>query len=111
MFSNFELGEFEPLIVDEVDFGEGDDAVLDAEEFKDAEVLFGLGLPSFGCSDDEDADSLAAAPAVDGAVAAALCCRPSLARCDARAAVPARACLTRFRRVRPSFTCRTCSVV
>ena len=55
MFSNFELGEFEPLIVDEVDFGEGDDAVLDAEEFKDAEVLFGLGLPSFGCSDDEDA--------------------------------------------------------
>ena len=55
MFCNFELSKFEPFVVNKVDFGESNDAVLDAEEFKDAEVLLRLRLPPLCCGHHEHA--------------------------------------------------------
>jgi hypothetical protein len=49
-----------PLIVDEVDLRQSDQAVADAEHLEDAEVLLGLRLPALRRGDDEQAD-------VDGA--------------------------------------------
>ncbi len=43
------------LVVDQIDLGEGDDAVADAEQFEDAEVLLRLRLPPLGRGDHEQA--------------------------------------------------------
>ena len=43
------------LAVDQIDLGEGDDAVTDAQQFEDAEVLLGLRLPPLGRGDHEQA--------------------------------------------------------
>ena len=43
------------LVVDEVGLGQRDDAVADAEQLEDAQVLLALGLPALGGGDDEQA--------------------------------------------------------
>ena len=42
-------------VVEQVDLGEGDDAVGDADELEDAQVLLALRLPALGGGDDEEA--------------------------------------------------------
>ena len=44
-----------PLVVDEVDLGERDDAVPQPEQLEDAQVLLALRLPALGGGDDEHA--------------------------------------------------------
>ena len=48
-------GQLEPLGVDEVGLRQGDDAVADAEQLEDAQVLLALRLPTLGGGDDEQA--------------------------------------------------------
>ncbi len=50
-----ELDELEVVGVDEIDLGQGDDAVLLAEQLEDAQVLLRLRLPTLGGRDDEEA--------------------------------------------------------
>ena len=50
-----ELGDLAPLVVDQVDLGERDHAVADAEHLEDPEVLLGLRFPPLGGGDDEEA--------------------------------------------------------
>ncbi len=45
--------QFEVIRVDEVDLGQRDHAVLDAQQIQDAEMLLALGLPTLGGRDDE----------------------------------------------------------
>ena len=48
--------QFDELgVVEQVDLGEGDDAVGDADELEDAQVLLALRLPALGGGDDEQA--------------------------------------------------------
>ena len=42
-------------VVEQVDLGEGDDAVGDADQLEDAQVLLALRLPALGGGDDEEA--------------------------------------------------------
>ena len=48
-------GQLEPLGVDDVGLRQGDDAVADAQQLQDAQVLLALGLPTLGGGDDEQA--------------------------------------------------------
>jgi hypothetical protein len=50
-----EARELRVLVVDDADLRQRDDAVVDAEQFEDAQVLFGLRLPSLGGRHDEQA--------------------------------------------------------
>ena len=53
---HLERGELDEVgVVEHVDLGQGDDAVADAEELEDAQVLLGLRLPALGGGDDEQA--------------------------------------------------------
>ena len=50
------VGQLDELgVVEHVDLGEGDDAVADAEQLEDAQVLLALRLPALGGGDDEQA--------------------------------------------------------
>lgn len=55
-FFGFELDEFDYIGVDRVCFGDDDDALFDAEEATDVEVLASLGLDGFVGGDDEEND-------------------------------------------------------
>ena len=53
--ADVELLQLPPLVVDEVDLGEGDDPVADTDQFEDAQVLLALRLPPLGGGDHEHA--------------------------------------------------------
>ncbi len=51
----FEVGQFDEVLVGDPDLGQRHDPVGDAEQLEDAEVLLGLRLPALGGGDDEQA--------------------------------------------------------
>ena len=52
---DLEAGQLDVLVIDETDLGERDHTVRHAEQFEDAQVFLGLGLPAFGGGNDEQA--------------------------------------------------------
>ena len=55
MLFDVEASELTEVVVGHADLGERDHAVLHAQQFEDAQMFFGLRLPSLGRRDDEDA--------------------------------------------------------